>query len=395
MAEKSDQIKLTLKGGGNCHVFEDPKQGVTVLHAYLPFSEITKLERGNANVRPPAEKHPFKAMEETLQKKPEDFHILNRGIFYICHEARYDGKDTITVWPKKKRGQRWGIGDGGHTFDVIGREVKRRSELVTDLKGTAEPYAHVEFMFWDENVDLDPAVVVRARNTSLQVQTHSMIYYQGGFDPLIRALEKDGFEAGHVAFRENEPKAWNVKEIIQRLACFLLDEWENKIPTSMYTSQNRAMALYLNKEKSKQFEELYPLISDIITLPERIASLIGKGDIVNARRLETIPKKESAIAKKRRLYTRPGTKFEMPYKIDGAALLPAATAFRELLKRKKSGEVEWAVPLSKAVPACLPGIFEVLCEQGKRAPVPSALGYDTAYWAGCQNVVIKYLSRQG
>jgi hypothetical protein len=395
MAEKETQLKLTLKAGGSCAVFEDPYyKGLKVIQAYLPFSEASKLERGNANVRPPAEKHPFKAMEETLQTKPQDFHILNRGIFYICQDAKYDGKDAITIWPKKKRGQRWGIGDGGHTFDVICREVKRRAALVAELKGAPEPFVKVEFMYWDDTVDLDPAVAVRARNTSLQVQTHSMIYYQGGFDPIIKALKDGGLDPNLVAFRENEAKPWNVKPIIQTTACFLLDEWENKFPTSMYTSQNRAISLYMNPDKRPKFEDLFPVLVDIITLPDRIASLISKGDIVNPRRLETLPKKESAIAKPRRAFTKPGTKFETRHKIDYAALLPAATAFRELLRKKKSGEVEWAVPLSKAVPACLPGIFETLCEQGKRAPVPSALGYDTAYWAGCQNVVIKYLSKQ-
>lgn len=394
MSKDSDQIKLTLKGGGSCSQFQDPAiKGLTVLQAYLPFSEATKLERGNANVRPPVEKHPFKAMEETLQKRPEHFHILNRGIFYICQEAKYDGKDTITLWPKKRRGHRWGIGDGGHTFDVICREVKRRTELAAELKGALEPFVHVEFMFWDDEVDLDPAVVVQARNTSLQVQGYTMIFYQGGFDPLIRALDKDGFPSGLVAFREGEPtKAWNVKQIIQILACFLLDEWENTVPTSMYTAQNRAVQLYLNKQE--KFAELYPLIKDIITLPERIASLISKGDIVNPRELEKVPKRESAIAKPRRMYKRPGADFETRHRIDTGALLPAAAAFRELLYRKKSGELDWKVPLSKAVPACLKGIYEVLVEQGKRAPVPSALGYDTAYWRGCQSVVIRYLSRQ-
>ncbi len=397
MAEREVQLKLTLKGGGTCEVFQDQRlPGTTTLHAYLPFSEAAKLERGNANVRPPAEKHPFKAMEETLQKHPEHFHILNRGIFYICNEAKYDAKTgTITIWPKKKRGQRWGIGDGGHTFDVVHNEVKRAEELIKN-KEWKEPYVHVEFMFWDdEKVDLDPATVVQARNTSLQVQGYSMIYYQGGFDPLIKALDAANFPPGLVAFRENEAKSWNVKEIIQRMCCVLLDVWENKVPTSMYTSQNRAVKMYLDPAYKKNFEELYPLIADIITLPERISSLISTGDLVNVRRIESLPKKESAIAKRyTKMVKRPGTDFEQRHRIDGAALLPAATAFRELLRRKKSGEVEWAVPLSKAVPACVPGIFEALCEQGKRAPVPSALGYDTAYWTSCQNVVIKYLSKQ-
>jgi hypothetical protein len=395
MAEKQAELKLSLKAGGSCAVFDDPYyKGLKVIQAYLPFSEASKLERGNANVRPPAEKHPFKAMEETLQTKPMDFHILNRGIFYICDDARTSG-DTITIHPKKKRGQRWGIGDGGHTFDVICREVERRKNLVAELKGAPEPFVKVEFMYWDDSVDLDPAVAVRARNTSLQVQTHSMIYYQGGFDPIIKALEKGGMDPNLFAFRENEAKPWNVKPAIQILACFLIDEWENKFPTSMYTSQNRAISLYLNPEKKAAFEELYLVLVDIITLPDRISALISKGDLVNVRMLEKLPKRESAIAKPRRAFTRPGTKFESRHRIDMAALLPAATAFRELLRRKKTGEVDWSIPLSKAVPACLPGIFEVLCEQGKRAPVPSALGYDTAYWAGCQNVVIKYLSRQG
>ena len=45
------------------------------LEAYLPFTEAVKLEKGNANVRPPSErKKPFEDMVATVENDPASFH---------------------------------------------------------------------------------------------------------------------------------------------------------------------------------------------------------------------------------------------------------------------------------------------------------------------------------
>lgn len=394
MAGSDKSISLSLKGGGTCFAFDDPRlKDVHWVEAVLPFAEASKLEKGNANIRPPAMKRPFKAMEDTLQKHPEHFHVLNRGIFYVCGSAKYDGKSTIKIEPKRGRGEPWGIGDGGHTFDVVCKWVGLEEQLAKDAASTrAEPFVRVTFASW-EDPSLSVSTVVEARNTSLQVQSYSIEDYKGSFDPIKEALKAAKFDPGLVAYRENMAKPWHITEVIQRLACFLVEEWRTKHPTSMYTSKNRAVKLYLSGEKQAEFESLFPLIKDIITLPDRIASMISVGDLVNVRKLESIPKANSAIAKRysRESYTRPGTNFQQKHKIDVAATLPMASAFRELLVKDKNGNYKWTVPLDKALKDCLPDMFDILLEQGKKAPVPSALGYDAAYWAGCQNVTVRYL----
>jgi hypothetical protein len=392
MAVVDKSISLSLKGGGTCFAFEDPLlKNLTWVEAVLPFSECSKLERGNANVRPPAMKRPFKAMEYTVENHPEQFHVLNRGIFYVCGGVKYDGKEKITVQPKRGRGEPWGIGDGGHTFDVVCKEVQRAKELAQEINWK-EPYVRVTFASWDDP-KLPVSRVVEARNTSLQVQAYSIEDYKGSFDSIKEALEAAKFDKGLVAYRENVAKPWHITEIIQRMGCCLPERWRNKHPTSFVTSKNRAVKEYLNAESHSEFERLFPVIKDIITLPERLASMISAGDLVNVRKLESVPSTTNPVAKRmrRESWSRPGTNFSVKHKIDVAALLPMASAFRELLVKDKNGNYKWGMPLDKAVKDCLPDMYEKLVEQAKRAPVPSALGYDPAYWAGCQNVTVRYL----
>ena len=59
------------------------------------------------------------------------------------------------------------------------------------------------------------------------------------FDGLKTALSTVGFDVSLVAFRENEEKEWDIREIVQRMACFLKDRWKFIQPTSIYKSKGK------------------------------------------------------------------------------------------------------------------------------------------------------------
>ncbi len=86
------------------------------------------------------------------------------------------------------------------------------------------------------------------------------------------ALSKGGFDTSLIAFRENEEKDWEVREIIQRLGCFLKDRWKSTQPTQMYRSKGKALELFTADASSPEFERLYDVIVDVVTLPEFIQS---------------------------------------------------------------------------------------------------------------------------
>lgn len=51
--------------------------------------------------------------------------------------------------------------------------------------------------------------------------------------------------------RENEDKEWDIREIIQRMACFLKDRWRSTQPASMYKSKGKALDLFTNDPRSR------------------------------------------------------------------------------------------------------------------------------------------------
>src|SRR5206468_6011925 len=123
------KVELDVSDAGFCKVLKDPALDKSFhIESFLPFTEIAKLKRGNANVRPPEQgKRPFKAMINTVEFNPGMFQIMNRGITYICSNADYDeqtGKLVVTIPDSSElRRQsdgnvlRYGIADGGHTFE--------------------------------------------------------------------------------------------------------------------------------------------------------------------------------------------------------------------------------------------------------------------------------------
>ncbi len=79
-------------------------------------------------------------------------------------------------------GLKYGIADGGHTFEVIQQTVKRASELQS-LPGWTEPFVRVHFLAGDADALASGEIdqVVEALNTSSQVQQFTIDEYQNKF----------------------------------------------------------------------------------------------------------------------------------------------------------------------------------------------------------------------
>ena len=73
-------IEVFSRDSDHCKRLKDPTAATLYhLEAFLPFSEAVKLEKGNANLRPPSEKKkPFQEMIVTVEDDPASFHKKNR-----------------------------------------------------------------------------------------------------------------------------------------------------------------------------------------------------------------------------------------------------------------------------------------------------------------------------
>jgi hypothetical protein len=378
-------ISLKVKDD-NCKVISDPNNpDVHHIEALLSFTEAAKLVRGNANVRPPSEnRKPFKAMLNTVEFAPRSFHLCNRGITYLTSRARYDKTSGTLTIPGEADEQldKWGIADGGHTFEVI-RQVLESIDDYKEVTNWTMPLVQVKFIITEKPHYLES--IVEGRNTSSQVQQYTLDNYNDKFADLKKALELVGFNSELVAYRENEDKPWHVVEIIQRLACFLRERWIRLQPTAMYKSKAKALRLYTNPTTHHEFDPLMgSVLRDIITLPEFIQAEFSRGALVKNRKFGRL-KSTDPLSKP---WTREGTAFTTNHKMDMAILLPMAAAFRELLELKR-GEYRWRLPYKAVFRECAKELYEVLTEHTSRARLGSHVSSDADYWGACLHTVMR------
>ena len=393
MLSNSRKVVVSIRDTDHCKRLADPISKNTYhMEVLLPFSEAQKLDPGNANVRPFSEqKKPFKEMVTTVDEAPETFHLKNRGITYLAQDFDFENKTkelTISIPDIPKTAYEddsapiFGIADGGHTWEVIQRTVSRLEEL-RQKEGWSEPFVRVHFMS-GEIVQDAVSDIVEALNTSSQVQAYTLDEYQGKFDELKEALKESGFDITVVAFRENESKEWNIVEIIRRLACFLKERWQEVPPTSMYKSGNKALGLYVNESSCVEFRRLYSVIKEVVTLPEYIQHQLSQGGVTENKKLGNV----RGVKVLKKLESRPGTNFPTKHFLDMAALLPMASAFRELLVLR-GDRYQWRLSPYDVFPKCAEQLYKVLLSRGSKAKIISHLGSDAEYWGACAQIVMR------
>ena len=389
------EVELSLTDNDHCKRLKDPfSAGLFHMESWLPFGEAAKLDRGNANVRPASErKKPFKDMIETVESDPSSFHLKNRGIIYRCEKFEFDNaKRSLRVTiPNITPDQlaeldndepKFGIADGGHTFEVIQQTMARQNELM-EKEGWKEPFVRVHFLAGNAS-EVELEQVVEALNVSSQVQQYTLDEYQNKFDELKEALKKSGFDVSLIAFRENEDKEWDIREIIQRMACFLKDRWKSVQPASMYRSKGKALDLFTNETTREEFRKLYDVVGDIITLPEFVQSEFSRGDSVKGRKFGKV----RAVKTLKATWTRPGTNFPTDHEMDLAASLPIAAAFRELLELK-GDRYYWRADYKKVFSLANEELYKALLTKLRTAKAVNALGADTEYWTQASNIILR------
>lgn len=137
------------------------------------------------------------------------------------------------------------------------------------------------------------------------LQQYTLDEYQNRFEDLKQALRERGFDVSLVAFLENEDEEWEIREIVQCMACFLKDRWKTVQPTQMYRSKGRALDL-TSSDSHEEFRRLYLVVADVVTLPEFIQSEFSRGEAGKSKRFGGL----RAVRTIKKPYTRPGTTFD-------------------------------------------------------------------------------------
>ena len=197
-------------------------------------------------------------------------------------------------------------------------------------------------------------------------------------------MKRGGFDVSQIAFRENEEKEWDIREIVQRMACFLKDRWKSTQPANMYKSKGKALDLYTNESTRDEFSKLYNVICDVITLPEYVQSQFSLGDAVKGRKFGKL----RAVKTLKKQWTRPGTEYVTEHEMDLAVSLPIAAAFRELLDLK-GGKYFWKVDYKQVFQLAAEELYKVMLSKLQKSKAVNSLGADTEYWTQASNIVLR------
>lgn len=397
-------ITLRVSDADYCKRIKDPfDSNLHHLETLLPFSEVNRLVSGNANVRKPKESSkPYRKMIETVEKYPRAFHVKNRGITFICAafdltQANQSGVRNLNIHLETDHdvdlldaevmdARKVGIGDGGHTFAVISDTMRRIDELRA-VEGWIEPYVRVRFMT-SKAAYVSPEEMVEALNTSTQVKEHTMDEYRNEFQPLKDILAKSNFNVNNISFRENDSGTWDVRDILQRLACFLKDK--PALGPQLYKSKGKALKMYIDPKTREEFLALSDVMLDVMFLPEYIESQFSSKEHMKTRNrfggLGVVNQLENE-------FTYPSLGYKTRHRLDVGASLPLAGAFRELLQTdQKTGKLVWIVDWKEAFKRTADDLYRALTSNLAVAKSVSSLGSDPAYWTTAANVILRIKS---
>lgn len=387
-----------------CKRIKDPfDPNLHHLETLLPFSEVNKLVSGNANVRCPRESSkPYKQMIKTVENSPRAFHIKNRGITFICsgfevasaggssprhlivHLEKDGEADFLDVEMSDAR--KVGIADGGHTFAVISDTMQRLEDLKTVADWT-EPYVRVRFIT-SGAAYVQAEEIVEALNTSTQVKEHTMDEYRNEFQPLKDIFTRAGFDIANISFRENDSGVWDVREIIQRLGCFLKDK--PALGPQLYRSQQKALKMYIDPKGRDEFLALENVMADVAFLPEFIECQFSSKEHMKTRNRFGGLRVVKALSED---FTYPSLNYKTRHRLHLAATLPLAGAFRQLLQTDpKTGKLFWIVDWKEAFIRTADDLYRALANNLGNTQEVASLGSDPAYWTTAANVILRVKS---
>ena len=197
-----------------------------------------------------------------------NFHELNRGILMSVEDINFDNKSNIATI-KMSDPMLHGNIDGGHTLRAILDNKVKLDSILSD-----------RYVFFEFITDLEsPVDLAEARNTSVQVDLKSIEELKSSFEPIKKALNPLKF-SDNIAYRMNEEKPIDIREIIAILLMFNQDIYPNFTqagilsdtqPIQCYSGKEASLKKFINLDnRNKVIENMTPIIKDIFDLWDNV-----------------------------------------------------------------------------------------------------------------------------
>ena len=161
-------------------------------------------------------------IKEGLMTDNQAFHLLNRGIVLSAGTVKHDtvnGNLIVNFDDFEVHGNI----DGGHTYKVI---LENRSKM------NHEQFVKIEILTGIEDIFED---VAAARNTSVQVKDSAIAELKKKFEFIKDSISSEPY-ANNIAYKDNEDKDIDIKEIISILTMFNIESYPGRdsMPTKSF-----------------------------------------------------------------------------------------------------------------------------------------------------------------
>jgi hypothetical protein len=329
---------------------------------------------------------------------PNTFHLKNKGITILAEEVvKSDDEEALKV---RFSSDEQGIVDGAHTYDII----MRGQADIADFNAVDESNQISQFVKVEILTGLDGNLVTEIAgglNTAVQVQRMSLADLGNEFDWIKEELKKSDF-LQYVAFKQNEVKEFDVRDVIRLLDLFNITEFPNdgtSYPIRAYTTKEGVLKHYLAEGGGVKFAENYkrlrPILNEVLILHDTISrfgkDLYNKGGGKKGGRLKFV---ETSKSKK---------KFKFPFigeenesRLSGGALLPMVGAFRAAVEvDPNSNTIVWKGGFVNVLQLwddtgkeLMEATQETSEELGRN---PNAIGKSKKHWAFLHNLLYRRL----
>lgn len=333
----------------------------------------------------------YKDIVETLRVAPDSFRRRNRGLTITAEVTHYDEKKKeirIVLSDRKIHG----LVDGGHTLCAAGEGQAGQFEALSDA------YVNVRIVLGVQTLD-DIVDVAGGLNTSQQVNLAALANLERHFDDLKEVLKPmPCYE--QVAWKMNEPKPIDVREILYYLAVFDCSKYphdSNKHPTAIFGRKEGLVKEFTAEmsglgEHTYSFKSLIPMANQILILRDKLEAEV----------LQVIGGKTNAAKKVRNgfLYFlnqgAPTNSRNESLELSTGWLMPMLGGFRANVKwDQPKGRFSWKMDINELLARALPKLIEHVKDVHIREnSKPEYVGRSSTAWRGCyetvNNVILQY-----
>lgn len=315
----------------------------------------------------------YKAIVNTLTSEPDRFHERNRGITIVASELNYDDKrQEVVLYLDDQKAH--GVVDGAHTLDAI---------LETQNDPPEKGWPAFVYIKAVTGVDADQiAEIAGGLNTSQQVDLKSLENLRDHFQSLQKVLSEQPY-ADSIAYKMNEDKSVDVREVLYYLAVFDCGEYnEKKHPVALFGRKEGIVRRFAEQAADPKSNDSFKIL--ISKAPE----ILRLRDLIEKRALENdIGRyKVGGSARIRSPKNRTSKLIFLNESVNGKIplgwIMPMLAGFRANVEwDKPHGTFSWIVPIDELLDSCIDrlvlGIKEIHEQENSR---PEYVGRNAVAW---------------